>query len=97
MKLKKVKTTKFGIPSQTLRDRVIGLIDSDNCAPGPDTLLSFKEEEKLVEHVLTLAELGYGYSNVQLQHLGCELAFKFGHKNSQKALSSCWLYRFLEC
>ena len=53
MKLKKVKTTtrKFGIPAQT--DRVIGLVGPDNCAPGPDTLLSFKEEETLVEHVLT--------------------------------------------
>ena len=36
--VKKVKTTarKFGIPAQTLRGRVIGLVDSDNCAPGPD-------------------------------------------------------------
>ena len=47
-----MKTTarKFGIPAQTLRDRVLGLVDSDNCAPGPDTLLSSEEEETLVEH-----------------------------------------------
>ena len=66
-----IKTTarKYGIPAQTLRDRVIGMVDPDNCALGPETLLTFEEEETLVEHVLTLAELGYGYTNVQLQHL----------------------------
>ena len=94
-----IKTTarKFSIPAQTLRDRVIGLVDPDNCAPSPGSLLSVKEEETLVEHVSTLAELGYGYTNVQLQHLCGELAFKFGHKKSQKALNSCWLYGFPEC
>ena len=84
----KATAKKFGIQAQTLRDRVIGLVDPDNRAPGPGTLLSIKEEETPVDHVLTLAELGYGYTNVQLQHLCGELAFKFWHKKSQKALSN---------
>ena len=48
--VKKVKTTarKFSIPAQTLTDRVLSLLDQDNCAPGSDMLLSFNEEETLV-------------------------------------------------
>ena len=98
MKLKKgypIKTTarKFVIPAQTLREGY-GSRRSRYLCSWSSTLLSFKEKETPVEHVLTFAELGYGYTNVQLQHLCGELAFKFGRMKSQKVLSNCWLYGF---
>ena len=41
----------FGVPVQTLRNRVIGIVDSDNDACGSDPLLTREEELTLVEHV----------------------------------------------
>ncbi|XP_053394116.1 uncharacterized protein LOC123523838 [Mercenaria mercenaria] len=91
----KAASRQFGVPAQTLRDRVKGYIDPINCNPGPDTMLSKEEELTIVEHVETMSQLGYGYSNVQLQDLAGELAHSLGRRTSSKALSNCWLYGFL--
>ena len=42
-----------------------------------------------------MAQLGYGYSNIQLQHLSGELAFDMGRRKENKPLSNNWLYGFL--
>ena len=44
-----------------------------------------------------MAQLGYGYSNIQLQHLSGELAFDMGRRKENKPLSNNWLYGFLRC
>lgn len=85
----------FGIPAQTLRDRVIGLVDPSNDSCGPETLLSKEEELMLVEHVEVLAQLGYGYTNSSLKVLGGDLAFHLKRRNVQKPLSNNWLESFL--
>lgn len=85
----------FGIPPQTLRDRVLGHIDANNYCMGGETLFTRDEEETLVDHVETLAELGYGYSNVRLQQLAGELAFDLGKKKKTSPLSNNWLAGFL--
>ncbi|XP_053374341.1 uncharacterized protein LOC128546943 [Mercenaria mercenaria] len=85
----------FGVPSRTLRDRVLGHIDAGNYCMGGETLFTRDEEETLVEHVETLAELGYGYTNVRLQQLAGELAFDLGKKKINKAMSNNWLAGFL--
>lgn len=86
---------KYGVPSQTLRDRVKGLINPESCSPGPETLFSKEEELILVEHTEVMSQLGYGYSNIQLQHLAGEMAFDFGRRRTNKALTNTWLYSFL--
>ncbi len=60
---------KYGIPFQTLRDRVKGLVDPNDCAPGRETLFTRDEETILVEHAEVMSQMGYGYTNIQLQHL----------------------------
>ncbi|KAH3827187.1 hypothetical protein DPMN_129117 [Dreissena polymorpha] len=66
---------EYGIPLNTLRDRVNGQIDSDNY--GKETLFSSEEELGLVEHAENSARLGYGYSNTSMQRLAGELAYTF--------------------
>jgi transposase-like protein len=87
----------FGVPPQTLRDRVLGHIHAKTFLYGGDTLFTHEEKKSLVEHVETLAELGYGYSNVRLQQLAGELAHDLGKKKENKAMSNKWLTGFLKC
>ena len=91
----KTAAKKFAVPVQTLRDRVKGYIDPQNFKTGGETVLTKEEEETLVNHVETMAQLGYGYSNIQLQHLSGERAFDMGRRKENKPLSNNWLYGFL--
>jgi transposase-like protein len=86
---------QFGVPSQTLRDRVRGAIDPVNFACGGSTLLTLEEEQTLVEHIETMAQLEYGVTNKRLQHLGGDLAFELGRKQKNTPMSNNWLYGFL--
>ncbi|XP_053380044.1 jerky protein homolog-like [Mercenaria mercenaria] len=85
----------FGVPAQTLRDRTRGPIDPYAFKSGPKTTLSMEEEETLVQHAEVMAQLGYGISNRQFQHLAGELLCSLGRKNDSKPLSNNWLYSFL--
>ena len=84
----------FGVPPQTLRDRFTGVVDPDSL-PGADPLLSKDEETVLVEHVEVMAQMGYGYTHIQLQHLAGELAYSLERRPTSKPLSNNWLYGFL--
>ena len=63
---------------QTLRDRLTGVVNYTNDAAGANPLLSTEEEQTIVDHVEVKAQLGYGYSHIQLQHLEGELPHDFG-------------------
>ncbi|KAL4221601.1 hypothetical protein ACF0H5_019858 [Mactra antiquata] len=80
----------YGVPQQTLRDRVLGKTDPINC--GNETLFSREEERKLVEHIQVRADLGYGLTNVRL-----EMAYEFGKKAKNNPMSNKWPYAFLKC
>jgi hypothetical protein len=47
-----------------LRDRVDGRVHIDCCQAGVPSLFSQEEESFLVEHVKTMAEIGYGVFNI---------------------------------
>lgn len=87
---------QFGIPVQTLRDRVKGIIDPLKVSCGRETVFSHEEELALIEHVEVLAELGYRVPNSKLQQLGGELAYTYGKRPTSKPLSNCWLYPFIK-
>jgi hypothetical protein len=86
----------FGVPAQTLRDRISGAVDPDNCRTGPNTSLSYEQEKVLVNHVETMAELGYGYSNSKLKQLAGEMAYEMKAKVHIKPMCNNWLYGFLK-
>ena len=43
-----------------------------------------------------MAQLGYGYTHIQLQHLAGELAHSLERRQTSKPLSNNWLYVFLQ-
>jgi hypothetical protein len=53
---------KYGVPETTLRDRVSGRVDIDCCNMGKSPILSLDEENKLMKHLLEVANIGYGYN-----------------------------------
>ena len=85
----------FGVPPQTLRDRFTGIVDPDSDRSS-NALLSREEEGILVEHVEVRAQLGYDYTNIQLQHLAGELAHSLEGRQTSKPLRNNWLYGFLQ-
>jgi hypothetical protein len=50
--------------------------------------LSNEEEDILVEHAEVMAQLGYGFSNRQFQHLAGELMKTLGLRPNNKPLSN---------
>jgi len=47
-------------------------------------VFSHDEEIKIVEHVETMAQLGYGYTNGKLQEIAGNMANAFGKRQSIK-------------
>lgn len=84
---------QYGVPYQTLRDRLTGKVDIENY--GNETIFSKEEELAIVEHLQSCARLGYGFSNPGLQKTAGEMAFEFGRRPTDKPLSNSWLYSFL--
>ena len=61
---------------------------------GTENLFSEEEQLSLVEHLETMAQLGYGFTNAKLTYLAGELAASFKRRATDKPLSNCWLYGF---
>lgn len=87
MKVKKAARI-YGVPTQTLRDRVLNKIEID-ANMGNATLFTEQEEEQLVNHIETLSKLGYGMNRAQL-------AVKLGRKSKGEKMSNKWYYDFLK-
>ena len=50
---------EYGVPVATLKRRVDGLVAVD-ARPGPSTVLTWEEEDKLCQYCLDMADMGYG-------------------------------------
>ena len=49
-----------GVPETTLRDRVVGKVEWRHDKKGPAPLLSTEGESLLAQHLLDMANFGYG-------------------------------------
>ena len=49
---------QYGVPRTTLKDRLSGKV-APGANPGPIPYLTSEEEDELVEHLLTCADIGY--------------------------------------
>ena len=47
------------VPVETLRRRVVGAVGVD-CKPGPPTVLTAEGEQKLVDCLIEMSEIGFG-------------------------------------
>ena len=52
---------RFNVPVETLRRRVTGSVEM-NCRPGPRPVFSKREEEKLSNYCIQMADMGFGLS-----------------------------------
>ena len=86
----------FSVPESTLRDRTRGLVNL-NTVIGFDNIFSDDEERQLVEHVSYMANIGYGYNKMGIQHMAREYPDSLGKSvKSERSLSNCWFYGFLK-
>ena len=50
----------YGVPQTTLGQRILGRVDPETTSSGPSPQLSQEEEAIFVEHLRSMAVLGYG-------------------------------------
>ncbi|XP_052279003.1 uncharacterized protein LOC127877322 [Dreissena polymorpha] len=93
----KVKTAArmFGVPHQTLRDRVSGHVNHDSAEVGGTPVLSVDEEKVLVDYMINMMQLGYRLTNKMLKSLAGDLVFSYGRRHNNKPMSNNWIYGFL--
>jgi hypothetical protein len=72
----------------TLRDRTRGAVDME-ATIGFETIFSAADEEKLVEHVTYMANIGHGYNKISIQYLAKEFTESLGRNvKSESSLSN---------
>ena len=70
----------YNVPVETLRRRVHGHV-SVSSRPGPPTVLTFSEEEYLVNYVIKMAEIGYGLCRNEVMQVAFKIAERSGRKH----------------
>ena len=85
---------EHGVPRTTLKDRVSGRV-AEHAKPGPRPYLVPSEERQLAEHLVKAANLGYGKTKRQIQHMVERVAKEKGTLKRSR-ISDGWWRRFLE-
>ncbi|XP_053391991.1 uncharacterized protein LOC128554706 [Mercenaria mercenaria] len=85
----------FNVPRTTLRDRLNGKVHPDTVTTGKPPLFSLMEEAKLVNHIKTMANYGYGYTRQECVNLAFDLAVQLGKRRKDESLSLKWIRGFL--
>ena len=75
---------------QTLRDRVIGKVDIEATRSGPQSLFDEHEEAIFVEHLKSMASLGYGYTGPEVKAKASDYAVFLGKRQKGQPLSEKW-------
>ena len=60
----------------SLRRRVTGKVELD-CRPGPATVLTVEQEERLSHYLIEMSEIGFGLTREDIMHLAFLIAEKF--------------------
>ena len=63
---------EYGVPATTLKRRIDTSLPAE-AKPGPQTVLSKVEEERLVSYIITMAQIGFGLSPHDIRSLAYEL------------------------
>ncbi|XP_045199039.2 uncharacterized protein LOC123553374 [Mercenaria mercenaria] len=90
----KTAARQYGVPHSTLRDRVKGRIDPEALKPGPAPLFSQEQEAKFVDHIKTMAQLGYGFTISEVVDKVSNYAVYLGKRPKDKPLSIKWFKGF---
>lgn len=84
----------FGVPEQTLRDRIKGKIDPECVTTGREPVLSLMEEAKIVNHLKCMAKYGYGYTKQETVDIATEYAIRLGKRRPENPLTLAWFEGF---
>ena len=85
---------QFGVPRQTLGDRVSGKV-VHGTKPGPKPSLTSVEENQLSNFLVDVAKAGYGKTRKQIMGLAESVARDKGRMTGQKKISDGWFRRFM--
>ena len=72
-----------GVPVETLRRRVNGMVDMD-CKPGPPTIFTSEEEDLLVKYIVNMGDMGFGLSTDDIMALAFSIAERTHKERVQK-------------
>lgn len=81
----------YGVPAQTLRDRVKGRVDLDAEQGGPGPLLTRQEEKNLIDFLMNLFNLGYGFTRLDLAGVTTEYAVYLGKRERDNPVGISWI------
>ena len=73
----------YNVPIETLRRRVTGKVELD-CRPGPATVLTVEQEERLSHYLIEMSEIGFGLTREDIMHLAFLIAEKFNPEHPFK-------------
>lgn len=85
----------FNVPVSTLRDRVNNKVSIDVTKTGPSPVLNREEETKLTSHLIQLAKIGYGYTQVEVTRQASDFAIELGRRDATKPFSTKWYINYV--
>lgn len=86
----KTAARQYGVPHNTLRDRVKGRVDSETTMTGSGPLFTLEEEAKLVAHIKLMADLGYGFTITEVVSKASDYAVFLKKRTRDKPLTVKW-------
>ena len=86
----------FCVPTQTLRDRVLGKVDVDTAVLGKAPLFCFEEEARLSSHFKEMAKYGYVYSSRDLLDIATDFAIQVGKRSKNQPLTEKWFRGYVK-
>lgn len=68
----------YEIPIKTFKDRVKGHDGIDTFKSGPQTMYSQEEEAFLAKHLITMTQIGFGYSREETNNSALAMLHTYG-------------------
>ena len=57
----------YNLPVESLRRRIMGMVSID-CRPGPPTILTLYEEDRLARYCVEMSDMGFGLGREEVMH-----------------------------
>jgi hypothetical protein len=86
---------QYGVPLQTLGDRITGKISIDVVKSGKAPVFSLEEEARLVNHLKEIASLGYGYTRREVVDIATDFTQVLQKRDRKNPLTMRWYQCFM--
>ena len=85
---------QFGLPKNTLKDRVLGIVHPETVIMGREPVFTALEEATIVDQIKIMANYGYGYTRHELADIASDYAFQLGKRNKENPITIKWAVSF---